>query len=243
MNNLFLIRKFTIYSKILKQNRNYSLCIPKGFENVNLPILYLLDGGENEKLYYVLNEVSELLANNKISPFIIVGIENIDRNYDFTTNTLVRKDRKWVPKFGNSIRFRKFITEELINEVESNFQNSIQRSIFGESLGGLFVMDLMYNSPEFFDQYLVVDPSLWWNNNELLNKFITGNNLFSENFKLWISASKTVAINRVTDSFNSWIEDKMSKSNYSYKLDLNETHFTIFKSNFVEIITWSFPYK
>ena len=237
MNQFFSIEKFSINSKVLKQDRNCFVCIPKDFENVELPSLYLLDGGENEKLEFVLNEISALLAQKIIKPFIIIGIENIDRNYDFTNNTSIRKDRKWVPKYGNAKRFKNFIIEELIPFVDSNFKTSENRTIIGESLGGLLVLDIMYQHPESFRQYIAVDPSLWWNNNELLDLFKTNYDVsFLESIKVCISSSKTVFIRNVTDIFHLWINDKIEKSNYNYEIDDIEDHFTIFKANFSQII-------
>ena len=237
MNQFFSIKKYSINSKVLKQDRTCFICIPQGFENVELSSLYLLDGGKNEKLEFVLNEISALLQQKFIKPFIIIGIENIDRNYDFTNYTSIRKDRKWVPKYGNAKRFKNFIIEELIPFVNSNYNTSEDRTIIGESLGGLLVLDIMYRHPESFRQYIAIDPSLWWNKNELLNQLKTNYDVsFLESIKIWISGSKTVAIRNVTDIFHLWIKDKIEKNIYNYEIDEIEDHFTIFKSHFSQII-------
>lgn len=242
-SDLFSIERRKINSKFLKQERIVFIAVPKNYETVNLPTLYLLDGGEDEKLNFVLKTIADLLQTNAIESIIIVGIENIDRNYDFTNHTTVRKDRKWVPKFGNANRFRQFITEELIFEIESNYNTTGYKTIIGESLGGLFVLDLLYYYPEAFQQYLVIDPSLWWNNDKLLNHFVNDFETIPEVLKLWLSSSKTIAIKSVTDIFDQWIINKIKPSNYIYKIDLNQTHFSIFNAHFKEIIQWSFPKK
>ena len=39
----------------------------------------------------------------------------------------------------------------------------------GESLAGLFVVETFLREPDLFDTYLAFDPSLWWNNQKLIN--------------------------------------------------------------------------
>ena len=38
----------------------------------------------------------------------------------------------------------------------------------GESLAGLFVVETFFLEPELFDTYIAIDPSLWWNNQKLV---------------------------------------------------------------------------
>jgi predicted alpha/beta superfamily hydrolase len=39
----------------------------------------------------------------------------------------------------------------------------------GESLAGLFVVETLLLEPNLFDTYIAIDPSLWWNNQKLVN--------------------------------------------------------------------------
>lgn len=113
------IESFQISSKILKQDRTINVWIPNDFKDDDLPVLYLLDGGLQEKFNHIQQLLIHLINENKIKPVLLVGIENIERNYDFTGNTTVRRDRKWVPKYGNASRFKRFITEELIPTIDT----------------------------------------------------------------------------------------------------------------------------
>lgn len=239
MPNQFTTHSIEINSLFLKQIRTINCCIPKGFENVELPLLFLLDGGEDEKLPFVLEKISTLLEANKIKPFIIIGIENKDRNFDFTHHTSVRKDRKWVPKFGNATRFKRFIAEELIPTIDAQYKTTESRTIIGESLGGLLVLDFMLNDSDLFQQYIALDPSLWWNNQILL--YLFKSQLEEEkvsDLKLWLSSSGTQAIKIGTDALDEILHNKLKS--YTYHIDLNQTHFTIFENDFSSAILWTF---
>lgn len=244
MGNTFETIFLEISSSILKQSRSINVSIPKAYLTDELPVLFLLDGGKSEQLDFVLKIVSEVLNEGNIQPFIIVGIENIDRNFDFTNRTSVRKDRKWEPKFGNAHRFKAFIVSELIPFIEENYLVTKNRTIIGESLGGLLVMDILYNYRNEFSNFIAIDPSLWWNDNEILKRFDTElkfNDL--SNFSLWISSSKNKVIWDVTHSFDQWIRDKISNSNYWFEEDEEQTHFTIFKAHIKKALLWVYSSK
>ena len=244
MENTFETTFLEISSSVLKQNRSINVSIPKAFLNNELPVLFLLDGGKSEQLNFILKTVSEVLNEGSIQPFIIVGIENIERNYDFTSRTSVRKDRKWVPKFGNAHRFKQFIVSELIPFIEQNYPVSKDRSIIGESLGGLLIMDILYQYPNEFSNYIAIDPSLWWNDNELLKRFEKEWKFKeSSNISLWISSSKTKAIWDVTHSFDQWITKEKLISNYWFDVDEEQTHFSIFKAHVKKALKWNFSSK
>lgn len=235
-------KKEKLFSEFLNQERNIFIWIPEDFKHKKLPVLYLLDGGINEKLIYTTDLVNKLITSNQIEPFIIVGIENINRNFDFTRNTNVTKDKKWVPDFGNANKFEQFLSLELLPFIDANYATNGINAIIGESLGGLLVMDLLKYYPGNFDYYLAIDPSLWWNNHELFDLLL--NELDSktlENKKLWISSSKTISISKFTDQLVEKLEQKSElKSNWNYKKDPTQNHFTIFKSTIESALVWTF---
>ncbi len=41
----------------------------------------------------------------------------------------------------------------------------------GESLAGLFVLDTFLRTPEAFDDYIAISPSLWWDRQRLAREF------------------------------------------------------------------------
>jgi predicted alpha/beta superfamily hydrolase len=101
-------------------------------------------------------------------PFILVGIENTERRRDMTGPTNSSEDRKIAPRVGGSAAFRTFIRTELMPAVKTRYRTTEETAIVGESLAGLFVVETLLREPDLFDTYIAFDPSLWWNNEQLL---------------------------------------------------------------------------
>ncbi|HXS35945.1 MAG TPA: alpha/beta hydrolase-fold protein, partial [Flavipsychrobacter sp.] len=53
--------------------------------------------------------------------------------------------------------------------IEKNFSVNDSKTIIGESLGGLLATEILLKEPTLFNKYIIVSPSLWWDNGSLLN--------------------------------------------------------------------------
>ena len=42
------------------------------------------------------------------------------------------------------------------------------QTLYGHSLGGLFVLGVMFNHPDSFNSYVASSPSIWWDNRSVL---------------------------------------------------------------------------
>ena len=51
--------------------------------------------------------------------------------------------------------------------IESHYSTDTVKTIVGQSLGGLFATEILFEKPEMFTNYLIVSPSLWWDNESL----------------------------------------------------------------------------
>jgi predicted alpha/beta superfamily hydrolase len=102
-------------------------------------------------------------------PFLLVGIENTERRRDMTGPTENEKDKKIAPRVGGSAAFRRFIRDELMPQIKTRYRTTDETAIVGESLAGLFVVETFLLEPDFFDTYIAFDPSLYWNNQKLVN--------------------------------------------------------------------------
>ena len=67
------------------------------------------------------------------------------------------------------MKFMDFIGEELIPFIDSNYRTLDARLLIGQSLGGLFAAEVLLKKSELFHGYLIVSPSVWWDNGSLLN--------------------------------------------------------------------------
>jgi predicted alpha/beta superfamily hydrolase len=162
---------FTIDSRILGETRRINVYFPPAYAeapNSRLPVLYLLDGGLAEDFLHVVGLVQVLGGNGTMRPFLLVGIENIQRRRDLTGPTENADDKKIAPRVGGSGAFRAFLRRELIPQVEARYRTTKERAIVGESLAGLFVVETFLLERDLFDTYIAFDPSLWWNNQKLV---------------------------------------------------------------------------
>jgi predicted alpha/beta superfamily hydrolase len=163
---------FTINSKILNETRRINVYLPPGYKespNSRVPVLYMPDGGIAEDFLHVAGLVQVSVGNETMRPFLLVGIENTERRRDMTGPTENEKDKKIAPRVGGSAAFRKFIRDELMPQVKTRYRTTDETAIVGESLAGLFVVETFLIEPDLFDTYIAFDPSLYWNNQKLVN--------------------------------------------------------------------------
>lgn len=160
----------TIPSKAVGEPRLINVHLPAGYDprgSTRYPVLYMPDGGMNEDLPHVAKTVDSLILLGKIRPVIIVGIPNTERRRDLTGPTRSREDSAIAPRVGGSNAFRRFIAEELFPEVDRRYRTTPERAIIGESLAGLFIVETFLLTPQLFDHYVALDPSLWWDGGAL----------------------------------------------------------------------------
>jgi predicted alpha/beta superfamily hydrolase len=162
---------FTIESKVLNETRRINVYLPPGYQDSGerrFPVLYMPDGGLAEDFLHVAGLVQVGVGNGTMRPFILVGIENTERRRDMTGPTEKAEDKKIAPRVGGSEPFRKFVRTELMPEVKARYRTTDETAVVGESLAGLWVLETFLREPDLFDTYLAFDPSLWWNNDALV---------------------------------------------------------------------------
>jgi predicted alpha/beta superfamily hydrolase len=70
---------------------------------------------------------------------------------------------------GGADEFIAFLKTKVFKTVENEYKiKGSTRGILGHSLGGLFGFYTYANYPELFSNYILIAPSLWWNQSELL---------------------------------------------------------------------------
>lgn len=165
----------TIQSAELKETRKINIYLPEGYSQDSAtlyPVIYLLDGSADEDFIHIAGLVQ--FANfpwiDLLPKSIVVGIANIDRRRDFTYPTTIEKDKKDFPTTGSSAKFIAFIEKELQPFVQRNYKTSSIKTIIGQSLGGLLATEILFTKPSLFSKYIIVSPSLWWDNESLLTK-------------------------------------------------------------------------
>lgn len=233
----------TIASKFVNEDRVINIWTPPNYKEAtdSLPVLYMADGGIKEDFPHIANTLEKLLAENKIPPFILVGIENTERGRDLTGFSKAEYDKQFCPVTDGAKDFRAFIAKELMPEINKRYRTTNRSGIIGESLSGLFVMETFFTTPEIFDFYIAMDPSLWWNNQYLTENAASLLAKFPDKeIKLWFAGSDAEDISQFTRR----VEETLKKSSppkltWKYSDEPNEQHNTIFRATKEKALIWT----
>lgn len=164
-----------IQSKVLNENRVLNIYLPEGYSENSTeiyPVIYLLDGSADEDFIHIVGLVqfNSFEWVNRVKKSIVVGIATVDRRRDFTFPTTIKEDQERYPTTGHSDKFISFIETELQPYIEKNYRTNESKTIIGQSLGGLLATEILLRKPNLFTNYIIVSPSLWWDNGSLLNQ-------------------------------------------------------------------------
>jgi predicted alpha/beta superfamily hydrolase len=143
------------------------------------PVIYIVDGNAWAPM------ASEIIRTNldfgtraKVEPAVVVGIgypvdgafDLVRRTIDLTTPSPVPRDSGGY-KIGGYENMIRFIQERVKPDIEKRFRiDRTRQTLAGHSLGGLFTLRTLMNHPDFFQTYLALSPSIWWNNAVLLKE-------------------------------------------------------------------------
>lgn len=148
----------SLQSSILKQQRTFRVVLPQNYDPkqpIKYDVLYVTDGDWNVEL---TSQIQNFLLQNGFMPQnIIVSVNHPSREKDLTPTA---GDNASV--FGGADNFLAFLEKELIPYINNKYATSGINTLFGHSLGGLFVTYALLTNPKPFDVYIGADPSFWW---------------------------------------------------------------------------------
>lgn len=191
----------TIHSKVLNEDRKIYIYNPNTdtiyFRPQPIPVLYLMDGDIHTA--FVASQVHYLSKiYNDLPPMLVVGISNYayDRFRDLTpTHTLLdyfgtfdTSAQSPMKTTGGGEIFLRFVKEEVMPYVEQHYKTTPYKILSGHSFGGLMALYSFSAHPDWFNAYIAVSPSLWWDSGEELkraNKSLSNENI--RNKKLFFS--------------------------------------------------------
>lgn len=150
------------------------------------PTLYVFDA--NGSFGMVTEIVRTIQITRELPQMLIVGIgypvDSFEASWGLRTRDLcpTENDKFWAnwdasmkfmledapekPEFigsGGGPDFLQFIRKDLIPFVESSYRvDPKDRAIFGDSLGGLYSLYVLFHHPDTFSRYIVGSPSMWW---------------------------------------------------------------------------------
>lgn len=138
-------------------------------ESKEYPVIIVLDGRAflNTTSSTVQFMSSRRNGNYLMDESIVVAIENVDRERDFTVTKIetVRKNT-----MGGGRKFLSFIQDELVPFVDSSYRTTGRTTLIGHSLGGLLAMNAFMDENTRFDAFVAIDPSIWWDQDPMNEK-------------------------------------------------------------------------
>lgn len=154
-----LAREFSIQSTANGATYDIKVGLPANYDPSveKYATIYILDGEED--FDFVSNRCKEITDKNALEKVLVVGIGyGKDRSIDYTP-TKISSVTGGAPEFLN------FIKTQLIPEMEAQFGVDTARSsrvILGHSYGGLFGANVFCVDNELFGNYILLSPSLWF---------------------------------------------------------------------------------
>ena len=163
-----------MHSAVLNENRTLNIYLPLGYSPDSAktyPVIYLLDGSRDEDFIHIagLVQFNSFSWIGTLPESIVVGIGNVDRRRDFTFPSNNALDKKDFPTSGQSASFIRFLETELQPFIQANYHTQPSNMLIGQSLGGLLATEVLFKKPELFDRYVIVSPSLWWDDESMLD--------------------------------------------------------------------------
>jgi len=189
------IKRDSIYSDILEDNREVSLYLPPSYYSSNLqyPVLYILDGDYNFNYVSGLLELQASISEN-IPEMILVAISGKGSE---TYKKNCKPNIEGIKDKGNADQVSDFIQKELIPYITSNYRTSNYKILAGHSIGGLFVINTALNQPSLFNNYIAISPALWWENNainQVASKTLKANSNYSTNVYVSLANEKGMGV-------------------------------------------------
>lgn len=236
-----------IQSKILGETRTLNLYLPDNYnKQKSYPVIYLLDGTINEDFLHIAGLIQFFRMQMKMPDCLLVGIANIDRKRDFTFHTDLKELKEKYPTTGGSMKFIDFIEQELQPFIQTTYHTNNEKYIIGQSLGGLLATEILLKKPYLFSHYLIISPSLWWDNESLLSQAPSLiKNLGKDNIEVFVSVGSE---GKIMEGDASKLVKTLRQSGIKnlgiHFLPLpKENHATILHKSIYDIFKILYPYK
>ena len=231
-----------IYSTILDENREIQVYLPLSYEKYShqkYPTIYLLDGESN---FHYLTGIVEKLSKSPypaIPEMIIIGVINTDRSRDLTPTEQNANDhssnKRIQSETGGNVNFFQFLENELMPEINQQYRTNGFNIFIGHSFGGITALNHMLNGTINMQAYLVHDPSIWWDEEVMLDRFKqTGERDFHNTILFLTQVGESENRDHLTNhysgiqKFNHYLKTQpFTNLNYQYRQYEGEEHGSI----------------
>jgi enterochelin esterase-like enzyme len=154
--------KHEIQSKFLNETRKLRIYLPPGYnELLSYPVVYCQDGEEFFNFGRIATTANQLILDDDIEPFIIVGVE---------VNVKVRT-QEYAPFGSRHEAYTSCFTEEIIPFVENNYpvrRSADERILAGDSLGGTVSLHIAMKRKDLFSKIISLSGAFYIPSQELI---------------------------------------------------------------------------
>jgi uncharacterized protein len=209
--NPALTKEFSIVSTSNGAKYNIKVALPENYnpDTQKYPAIYLLDG---EEIFNFVSENCHRISSDLGTSNVLVvsiGYGN-DRSFDYTPT-------KANEGGGGAEKFMLFIKNELIPEVETDYSADTSRAnriILGHSFGGLFGAYAFANFNNVFANYIILSPSLWYDNEIVLKQERENRNINKNNYQMVFLGLGESEAGRMLAPFQAFYQ--VLQKNYQY---------------------------
>jgi len=197
-----------LHSSVLDEDRTYRVHLPASYswaKDRKYPVLYLLDGQTH--FQHTLGSVDYLAAQGDIPEMIVVALDSTVRIRDFTQTDWATA---WVGG-GGAPNFKRFLSTELIPNVEKTYRADGFRVLVGHSAGGQFVLYCLTSEPSLFQAYFAFSPSLDWDDN-LPQKSLAKSFESAQSLKAFLYVARSDDFGRALADYETLVDTLKTKS-------------------------------
>ena len=148
----------TLFSSYLNRKITLDIVLPPNYNNTkhSYRVLYMNDGQDLKRL-----EMTQVLANTKVEPFVLVAIHCGDRLQEY--GTAAQADYK--QRGAKAAAYTQFVLKELLPHIQQKYRvltGPANTFFCGFSLGGLSAFDIVWHNSAVFGKAGVFSGSFWW---------------------------------------------------------------------------------
>jgi predicted alpha/beta superfamily hydrolase len=157
------VQAATILSGVLSEPRRLSVYLPPDYssEGPGYPVLYL-PAADGDYLHFATGTARILAQFGGLPKMIVVGLRDIDGVRDLTPT----RDASNHPTSGGADAFLCHIREEAIPFVESHYNTTSRRLLWGHSIVGTFAIYAFLSQPDLFQDVIASSPYLIYDGDE-----------------------------------------------------------------------------
>lgn len=171
----------SLYSTVLKEQRRISVYLPSSLRDKKdssrkYPVLYVLDGDSHKLPVSGILEHFTNAGNSTLPEMIIVCIPNTKRTRDLTPYAVGVSnfiDSSMSKQTGGGDNFVRCIQEDIFPYIQSKYPASSYKALVGHSFGGIFALHVLANYKDMFNDYIVIDPSMWYDDRKFSKQVLS----------------------------------------------------------------------